>query len=69
MHVTVWQAAALNMLHAFQTLQILICQNLRNNLQHPNEYIRAVTLRCAGHPCEGKDCRTACCTTNSLRKC
>ncbi|PON81512.1 Coatomer beta subunit [Trema orientale] len=24
---------------------ILICQNLRNNLQHPNEYIRAVTLR------------------------
>jgi coatomer subunit beta len=26
-------------------LQILICQNLRNNLQHPNEYIRGVTLR------------------------
>lgn len=25
--------------------QILICQNLRNNLQHPNEYIRGVTLR------------------------
>ncbi|KAK6944783.1 Clathrin/coatomer adaptor, adaptin-like, N-terminal [Dillenia turbinata] len=24
---------------------ILICQNLRNNLQHPNEYIRVVTLR------------------------
>lgn len=24
---------------------ILICQNLRNNLQHPNEYIRGVTLR------------------------
>lgn len=26
-------------------LQILICQNLRNNLQHPNEYLRGVTLR------------------------
>lgn len=26
-------------------LQILICQNLRNNLQHPNEFIRGVTLR------------------------
>ena len=26
-------------------VQILICQNLRNNLQHPNEYIRGVTLR------------------------
>ena len=24
---------------------ILICQNLRNNLQHPNEYIRGCTLR------------------------
>ncbi|XP_031484427.1 coatomer subunit beta-1-like [Nymphaea colorata] len=24
---------------------ILICQNLRNNLQHPNEYIRGVALR------------------------
>eukprot|EP00877_Chromochloris_zofingiensis_P001624 jgi/Chrzof1/11462/Cz05g37150.t1 len=24
---------------------ILICQNLRNNLQHPNEFIRGVTLR------------------------
>ncbi|EXC28841.1 Coatomer subunit beta-1 [Morus notabilis] len=24
---------------------ILICQNLRNNLQHPNEYIRGVPLR------------------------
>jgi coatomer subunit beta len=24
---------------------ILICQNLRNNLQHPNEYIRGATLR------------------------
>lgn len=24
---------------------ILICQNLRNNLNHPNEYIRGVTLR------------------------
>ncbi|XP_056845572.1 coatomer subunit beta-1 [Raphanus sativus] len=24
---------------------ILICQNLRNNLMHPNEYIRGVTLR------------------------
>jgi len=24
---------------------ILVCQNLRNNLQHPNEYIRGVTLR------------------------
>ncbi|KAK1669291.1 hypothetical protein QYE76_057450 [Lolium multiflorum] len=24
---------------------ILICQNLCNNLQHPNEYIRGVTLR------------------------
>ncbi|XP_020572479.1 coatomer subunit beta-1-like [Phalaenopsis equestris] len=24
---------------------ILICKNLRNNLQHPNEYIRGVTLR------------------------
>ncbi|KAG6485206.1 hypothetical protein ZIOFF_053739 [Zingiber officinale] len=24
---------------------ILICQNLRNNLQHPNEYIHGVTLR------------------------
>ena len=26
-------------------MQILICQNLRNNLMHPNEYIRGVTLR------------------------
>ena len=26
-------------------MQILICQNLRNNLQHPNEYVRGVTLR------------------------
>ena len=26
-------------------VQILICQNLRNNLMHPNEYIRGVTLR------------------------
>ena len=26
-------------------MQILICQNLRNNLQNPNEYIRGVTLR------------------------
>lgn len=26
-------------------VQILICQNLRNNLQHPNEYIRGMTLR------------------------
>ena len=26
-------------------LQILICQNLRNNLQHPNEYLRGATLR------------------------
>lgn len=26
-------------------VQILICQNLRNNLQHPNEYIRGATLR------------------------
>jgi coatomer subunit beta len=25
--------------------QILICQNLRNNLQHPNEYLRGSTLR------------------------
>ena len=25
--------------------QILICQNLRNNLQHPNEFLRGVTLR------------------------
>ena len=24
---------------------ILICQNLRNNLQHPDEFIRGVTLR------------------------
>jgi coatomer subunit beta len=24
---------------------ILICQNLRNNLQHPNEYVRGSTLR------------------------
>jgi len=24
---------------------ILICQNLRNNLQHPNEYVRGATLR------------------------
>ena len=24
---------------------ILICQNLRNNLQHPNEFIRGSTLR------------------------
>uniref|UniRef100_M1BX30 Coatomer subunit beta-1 n=1 Tax=Solanum tuberosum TaxID=4113 RepID=M1BX30_SOLTU len=24
---------------------ILICQNLRNNLQHPNEYLRGATLR------------------------
>ncbi len=30
--------------HLFHA-QILICQNLRNNLQHPNEYIRGVTLR------------------------
>ncbi|KAE8658662.1 Coatomer subunit beta-1 [Hibiscus syriacus] len=28
---------------------ILICQNLRNNLQHPNEYIRGVTLRFLCH--------------------
>lgn len=27
---------------------ILICQNLRNNLQHPNEYLRGVTLRFLG---------------------
>lgn len=26
-------------------VQILICQNLRNNLQHPNEYLRGATLR------------------------
>ena len=26
-------------------LQILVCQHLRNNLQHPNEYLRGVTLR------------------------
>lgn len=26
-------------------LQILICQNLRNNLQHPNEFLRGATLR------------------------
>ena len=26
-------------------MQILICQNLRNNLQHPNEFLRGVTLR------------------------
>ena len=26
-------------------MQILICQNLRNNLQHPNEYLRGATLR------------------------
>jgi hypothetical protein len=25
--------------------QILICQNLRNNLQHPNEFLRGSTLR------------------------
>ncbi|CAN1220311.1 Coatomer subunit beta-1 [Linum perenne] len=33
---------------------ILICQNLRNNLQHPNEYIRGVTLRflCRLHEAE-----------------
>lgn len=31
--------------HPLCPLQILICQNLRNNLQHPNEYIRGVTLR------------------------
>ncbi|KAL8193970.1 hypothetical protein R6Q57_026212 [Mikania cordata] len=31
---------------------ILICQNLRNNLQHPNEYIRGVTLRFLCHICE-----------------
>jgi coatomer subunit beta len=24
---------------------ILICQNLRNNLQHPNEFIRGCTMR------------------------
>lgn len=24
---------------------ILICQNLRNSLQHPNEYLRGITLR------------------------
>jgi coatomer subunit beta len=29
----------------YGTLQILICQNLRNSLQHPNEYIRGVALR------------------------
>lgn len=28
-----------------RSIQILICQKLRNNLQHPNEYIRGVTLR------------------------
>ncbi|CAN1124130.1 Coatomer subunit beta-1 [Linum perenne] len=33
---------------------ILICQNLMNNLQHPNEYIRGVTLRflCRIHEAE-----------------
>ncbi|KAI3794484.1 hypothetical protein L1987_37116 [Smallanthus sonchifolius] len=31
---------------------ILICQNLRNNLQHPNEYIRGVTLRFLHRICE-----------------
>ncbi|KAD7478488.1 hypothetical protein E3N88_01624 [Mikania micrantha] len=31
---------------------ILICQNLRNNLQHPNEYICGVTLRFLCHICE-----------------
>jgi hypothetical protein len=31
--------------HHHPSIQILICQNLRNNLQHPNEYIRGVTLR------------------------
>ncbi|KAF5798274.1 putative clathrin/coatomer adaptor, adaptin-like, armadillo-like helical [Helianthus annuus] len=31
---------------------ILICQNLRNNLQHPNEYIRGVTLRFLCRICE-----------------
>ncbi|KAI3775770.1 hypothetical protein L1987_45523 [Smallanthus sonchifolius] len=31
---------------------ILICQNLRNNLQHPNEYIRGVTLRFLRRICE-----------------
>uniref|UniRef100_A0A0C9QQH4 Coatomer subunit beta n=1 Tax=Wollemia nobilis TaxID=56998 RepID=A0A0C9QQH4_9CONI len=33
---------------------ILICQNLRNNLQHPNEYIRGVTLRFLSRLNEGE---------------
>nr|GEU38690.1 coatomer subunit beta-1 [Tanacetum cinerariifolium] len=33
---------------------ILICQNLRNNLQHPNEYIRGVTLRFLCRICEAE---------------
>ncbi|KAG8370372.1 hypothetical protein BUALT_Bualt14G0110200 [Buddleja alternifolia] len=32
-------------LHVLPAEMISICQNLRNNLQHPNEYIRGVTLR------------------------
>lgn len=37
--------SAANLSHSATSPQILICQNLRNNLQHPNEYIRGVTLR------------------------
>ncbi|KAJ6806603.1 coatomer subunit beta-1-like [Iris pallida] len=33
---------------------ILICQNLRNNLQSPNEYIRGVTLRFLCRLCESE---------------
>lgn len=35
----------LDVFYSRACVQILICQNLRNNLQHPNEYIRGVTLR------------------------
>jgi len=40
-----WNRASKHLLSIPASLQILICQNLRNNLQHPNEYIRGVTLR------------------------
>ncbi|GJX10040.1 coatomer subunit beta-1 [Tanacetum coccineum] len=33
---------------------ILICKNLRNNLQHPNRYIRGVTLRFLCRICEAE---------------
>jgi len=40
-----FSTSSLSLLSLPAQLQILICQNLRNNLQHPNEYVRGCTLR------------------------